>query len=146
MTLQDMHDSGVNQIPTSSPYTKMADIQISAKGIESLLKKLNPHKASGPDQLKPIVLQNLHKELAPILQVIFQRSIDQAKLSSKWKEANVSPIFKKGDKTDPANYRPISLTCVLCKVLEHMGLGARKPVFGGLRTTKAQTSLRIRAV
>ena len=146
MTLQDMHDSGVNQIPTSSPYTKMADIQISAKGIESLLKKVNPHKATGPDQLKPIVLQNLHKELAPILQVIFQRSIDQAKLSSKWKDANVSPIFKKGDKTDPANYRPISLTCVLCKVLEHMGLGARKPVFGGLRTTKAQTSLRIRAV
>ena len=84
------------------------------------MKKLNPHKASGPDQLKPIVLQNLHKELAPILKVIFQRSIDQATLSSIWKEANVSPIFKKGDKTDPGNYRPISLTCVLCKVLEHI--------------------------
>ena len=52
--------------------------------------------------------------------MIFQRSIDQAKLPSIWKEANVSPIFKKGDKTDSANYRPISLTCVLCKVLEHI--------------------------
>ena len=98
----------------------MPNIQISSKGIECLLKKLNPHKASGPDQLKPIVLQTLHKELAPILQIIFQRSIDQGKLPSIWKEANVSPIFKKGDKTDPANYRPISLTCVLCKVLEHI--------------------------
>ena len=62
MTLQGMHDSRVNQVPTSSPYTKMADIQIMTKGIDSLLKILNPHKASGPDQLKPTVLQALHKE------------------------------------------------------------------------------------
>ncbi|MCG8078525.1 MAG: reverse transcriptase family protein, partial [Candidatus Thiodiazotropha taylori] len=135
MTLQDLHDSGIKptfppgpypNIPANkkpfqpSPYPNMPDILISVKGIENLLKKLNPHKASGPDQLKPIVLQTLHKELAPILQVIFQRSINQGKLPSIWKEANVSPIFKKGDKSDPSNYRPISLTCVLCKVLEHI--------------------------
>ena len=51
---------------------------------------------------------------------MYQKSLDTGKLPSIWKEANVSPIFKKGDKTDPANYRPISLTCVLCKVLEHV--------------------------
>ena len=62
-----------------------------------------PHKASGTDQLKPIVLKTLRKELAPILHVIFQRSIDQGKLPSMWKEANLSPLFKKGDKTDPSN-------------------------------------------
>ena len=102
----------------------MPDIQISTKGIECLLKKLNPHKASGPDQLKPIVLQTLHKALTPILQVIFKRSIDQGKLPGIWKDANVTPIFKKGDITDPANYRPFHshvfyvFTCV--KVLEHI--------------------------
>ena len=74
----------------------------------------------GPDQFKPIVLQTLHAELAPILQVIFQKSLDSGKLPYIWKEANVSPIFKTRDKSDPANYRPISLTCVLCKVLEHI--------------------------
>ena len=52
--------------------------------------------------------------------MIFQRSLDQGKLPQIWKEANVSPIFKKGDRADPATYRPISLTCVLCKVLEHI--------------------------
>ena len=64
--------------------------------------------------------KTLHNELAPILQLIFQRSLDTGKLPHIWKEANVSPIFKKGEKSDPSNYRPISLTCVLCKVLEYI--------------------------
>ncbi|MEW8548673.1 MAG: reverse transcriptase family protein, partial [Candidatus Thiodiazotropha sp.] len=129
-TLQDLHDSDMNHpiesFPGSSPpfnpspHRSMPTITISTQGIEKLLKGLNPHKAAGPDKLKPIVLQTLHKELAPLLKIIFQRSLDSGKLPSIWKEAHVSPIFKKGDKTDPANYRPISLTCVLCKVLEHV--------------------------
>ena len=98
----------------------MPNIQVSAQGIEKLFKDLNPHKAAGPDKLKPIILQALHKELAPILQLIYQRSLDTERLPSIWKEANVSPIFKKGEKSDPASCRPISLTCVLCKVLEHV--------------------------
>ena len=98
----------------------MPDISIAAEGIDKLLVGLNPHKAAGPDKFKPIVLQTLHKELAPILQLIFQRSLDTGKLPDIWKEANVSPIFKKVEKSDPSNYRPISLTCVLCKVLEHI--------------------------
>ena len=91
----------------------MPDKSIAAEGIDKLLVGLNPHKAAGPDKFKPIVLQTLHKELAPILQLIFQRSLDTGKLPDIWKEANVSPIFKKGEKSDPSNYRPFSLTCVL---------------------------------
>ena len=98
----------------------MPDIQVSSNVTEKLLKGLNPHKAAGPDQLKPIVLQTHHEELAPVLKLMFQKSPDTGSLPSIWKKANVSPIFKNGDKTEPANYRPISLTCVLCKVLEHV--------------------------
>ena len=98
----------------------MPDISIAAEGIDKLLKGLSPQKAAGPDKFKPIVLQTSHKELAPILQLIFQRSIDTGKLPDILKEANVSPIYKKGDKSDPSDYRPISLTCVLCKILEHI--------------------------
>ena len=119
-SLQDLHDSGASPQFQPSPYPKMPDISIAAEGIDKLLVGLNPHKAAGPDKFKPIVLQTLHKELAPILQLIFQRSLDTGKLPDIWKEANVSPIFKKGEKSDPSNYRPISLTCVLCKVLEHI--------------------------
>ena len=50
-------------------------------------------------------------EIAPILTVIFQDSIDNVTVSHRWKEANVCATFKKGKKSDPANYRPISLTC-----------------------------------
>ena len=119
-SLQDLHDSGVNPPFQASPYPKMPDISITAECSDKLLVGLNPHKAAGPDKFKPIVLQTLHKELAPILQLISQRSLDTGKLPDIWKEANVSPIFKKGDIFDPSNYRPISLTCVLCKVLEHI--------------------------
>ena len=104
----------------------MPEIHVSQSGIEKLLKGLNPHKAAGPDKFKPIVLQTLHKELAPILQLIYQRSLDSGKLPSIWKEANVSPIFKKGDKSDPANYRPISLTCVLCMGSEKHGFREKR--------------------
>lgn len=88
----------------------MPDIQISMKGFEMLLKSLNPNEAAGSYLLKPIVLLTLNAKLAPILQ-IFQNSLDSVKLPHIWKEANVSPIFKMGDKADPAKYRHISLTC-----------------------------------
>ena len=98
----------------------MPEIQISVKGIEKLLKSLNPHKAAGPDQFKLVVLQTLlHAEFAPILQVIFQKSLDSGKLPYIWKEVNISPIFKKGEKSDPGKLSP-DITCVLCKVLEHI--------------------------
>ena len=125
MKLQDMADCG--GIPSealppgmqeSSPA--MEDFDISVAGILKLLKNLKPGKAAGPDRLKPILLKELREEIAPIIQVIFERSIKTGKLPSEWCRAQVSPIFKKGDKSSPANYRPISLTCILCKVLEHI--------------------------
>jgi len=49
---------------------------------------------------------------------VYQKSFDEGIVPSNWKEANVSPIFKKGKRTDAENYRPVSLTCVPCKVME----------------------------
>ena len=125
MKLHDAADSG--KIPSellppemqkSTPV--MEDFSISVAGILKLLKNLNPGKAAGPDRLKPILLKELCEEIAPIIQVIFERSIQTGKLPAEWCRAQVSPIFKKCDKTSAANYRPISLTCILCKVLEHI--------------------------
>ena len=70
--LHDLHDSGIDLPFQSSPYFKMPDINISDEGTDKLLLGLNPHKAAGLDKLKPIILQTLHQELSPILQLIFQ--------------------------------------------------------------------------
>ena len=59
-------------------------------------------------------------EVAPILTVIFNTSYDKGEVPLDWKTAFVHPIFKKGSKKLPLNYRPISLTCVCSKIFEHI--------------------------
>ena len=98
----------------------MESISVSLDGIVKLLKDLNPHKAAGPDQIKPLVLQRLRDDIAPILQVIFQRSLDTGRVLKDLSIAFVCPLFKMGDTILPSNYSPISLTSILCKVLEHI--------------------------
>ena len=125
MQIQDMTDNGTmchDAVPagvlSSSP--KMEEFSISINGILKLLQNLKPFKAAGPDRLKPLLLKELRDEIAPIIQIIFERSIQTGKLPADWSRAQVTPIFKKGNKSSAANYRPISLTCILCKVLEHI--------------------------
>ena len=55
-----------------------------------------------------------------MLKLLFERSLESGTVPSIWTSANFSPLFKKGDKSTAANYRPISLTCILCKVMEHL--------------------------
>ena len=98
----------------------MLEINISVNGIMKLLQCFKPDKVPGPDRIKPLLLQILCCEIAPTLQVIFSKSLQKGSLPSDWLKADVSPVFKKGDKTCPANYRLISLTCILCKRLEHI--------------------------
>lgn len=105
---------------SSSKYPVMPEILISTNGVLKLLSNLKPHKAAGPDNIKPLVLQTLRHQISPILSLLFQKSLDTGILPNIWTSANVVPLFKKGNKEDPANYRPISLTCILCKVLEHI--------------------------
>lgn len=62
----------------------------------------------------------LHLELAPILTSIFSQSISTGEIPEDWAAAWITPVFKKGPRSDPANYRPVSLTCISCKLLEHI--------------------------
>ena len=78
------------------------------------------HKAKGPDKIEAKLLRMAAAEISPAISLLFQASIKQGIIPAIWKRAFVSPIFKKGDKAAAANYRPISLTCILCKTLEHI--------------------------
>ncbi|XP_076461755.1 uncharacterized protein LOC143294209 [Babylonia areolata] len=87
---------------------------------EKLISNLKPGKAPGPDNISPRILKELANELAPTLTIIFQSSVNTGTLPADWKAAHVMPVFKKGEQYNPANYRPVSLTSVCCKVLEHI--------------------------
>ena len=125
MKVQDMIDEGLlnpESVPAGSlnPTPPMDEFNISVGAILKLLKKLYPGKAAGPDKLKLLLLRELAEEITPIIQILFERSLQTGKLPADWCHALVTLIFKKGDKSSAANYRPISLTCILCKVLEHI--------------------------
>ena len=98
----------------------MAELKIQPAGVRKLRSKLNSHKASGPDCIPIFILREAVEEMSPILSKIFQFSIDSGEVPSDWRSANIVPIFKKGDKHQASNYRPVSLTSVTCKILEHV--------------------------
>ena len=97
---------------------ELNNIVITEDTILKKLKKLKTNKSPGPDKIHPRVLHELASGLATPLKIIFSTSIRLQELPQEWKHANVSAIHKKGSKTKAQNYRPVSLTCVLCKVLE----------------------------
>ena len=86
----------------------------------SLNKKSKTDKSPGPDGLHPRVLRELSEVIAYPLKIILDKTFADGKLPTKWKTAEVRPIFKKGSKTDPGNYRPVSLTSFVCKVFESL--------------------------
>ena len=90
-------------IPDKGPssFHQMKDIDVQVNGIEKLLGNINPHKAKGPDEIHSRVLKECRKVIAPILTIIFQKSLISGKIPTDWKHANVCPVYKKGDKHDP---------------------------------------------
>jgi len=75
--------------------------------VVKLPHNLNPQKASGPDEVPARLLQSLAVEVAPALTLIFEQSIQTGKLPSQWKKAWITPVFKKGARAEPTNYRPV---------------------------------------
>ena len=86
--------------------------------VSNKLKGLEPNKACGADKLHPILLKNCAESFAVPIILIFRASLSTSQLLIQFRSANVTPLFKKGDKTLATNYRPVSLTSVLCKIME----------------------------
>ena len=99
---------------------KITNINITEKMVKDKLMKLKTNKSPGPDQIHPRVLHEIADAIIMPVTYIFCTSLRTKKLPQDWKNANVSAIYKKGKKSHPGNYRPVSLTAVLCKVMESL--------------------------
>ena len=101
-------------------YPSIGNLSITLNGVQKLLEKINISKAAGPDLIPGRMLA---PELAPIVYAIFTQSLDTGEIPRDWSLANIAPIFKKGNRVLAENYRPVSLTCITCKLFEHIVCG-----------------------
>ena len=100
--------------------------QISIAETRLIIDNIDTNKASGPDDISGRILKECSREISPSLTVLFNLSLTLRKMPENWKLANISPIFKKGDRENCCNYRPISLLCIVSKVLERAVLNQIK--------------------
>lgn len=114
--------SGDTNTPTFEPRTnkEMPTIVFTEDGIEKMILALDSSKSPGPDGVTARDLRLIAPVAAKYLCTIFSQSLMEGDIPDDWKNANISPIFKNGPKSDPRNYRPISLTSIPCKLMEHI--------------------------
>ena len=103
-------------LPTDHPV--LSDINITVREVSEQLSLLDTSKACGPDGIGPRLLKSIAPAIVDPMCRLFKASLDQRTVPSGWKQANVIPIHKKGDMSDPNNYRPVSLLNTIAKLLE----------------------------
>ena len=111
-------EGDIPTLPSKMIQFEMTIPEITPEDVKSKLIKLNPSKSCGPDNHHPRVLKETAEVIATPISIIYNESIQKHLVPTKWKESLISVLFKKGDKSLAGNYRPVSLTCILCKVLE----------------------------
>ena len=106
--------------PTLEEVTsaRIEDISITEEMIENMIGKLKVGKATGPDGIPARVIKETAREISVPLRIIFDSSFSRGEVPKDWRRANVVPIFKKGEKSNPGNYRPVSLTSIPGKIME----------------------------
>ena len=109
-----------SQLPPLGEKTsvKIKQLSITEAMILKEILVLNPNKSCGPDEISPLMLIHLAEFLAAPLALLMNKTLEEGTLPGDWRKAYVSPIFKKGARNIAENYRPISLTSVVCKLME----------------------------
>ncbi len=98
----------------------LESVVITEAEVRRHLKDVNVRKASGPDGISPHLLKVCTDELATPLALIYRQCLVSRVWPSQWKEARVTPVHKKKQRSEPNNYRPISLLSVVSKIFERI--------------------------
>ena len=117
-SLDDSHAD----LPTFTELTdKILDnIEITEEEIKDVIENLDPNKASGPDLISNRIIKNIARAIYKPLCIIFNCSLREGIFPDIWKLGNLVPLFKKGDRSIPTNYRPVSLLSNLGKIQERI--------------------------
>lgn len=100
----------------------ISDLEITVPVVKKILQKLNPSKSMGPDNINPKLLVSLadNENFISAVTGLFRKCFQSGSIPLQWKTANVIALHKKNSKTTASNYRPISLTCIICKAYEQI--------------------------
>ena len=89
-------------------------------GLRPFPATFNPPDTGGPDEIHSVIYKECAGSLAYPLSILYNQAYNSTALPNIWKAANVVPVHKSGDTKDVRNYRPISLTCIIMKILERL--------------------------
>ena len=115
-------DNGIlPDFPTRvKPDVKLDEIQFSAVKLHSVVRRMNGKMTCDFDGYSPYLIKQVTSALADPLSLIFNSLFSTENTLSSWRKAIITPIYKKGLSSDPANYRPVSLTSVFGKLMERV--------------------------
>ena len=98
--------------------TRLDSVEFSVSKIKAAIKKIKRNKSPGPDEIHARIIKEAVDEIAVPLKILFESSFERGQLPEDWGIACITAIFKQGKRSDPGNYRPVSLTCIICKLME----------------------------
>ena len=111
-------DNGI--LPPIQPLTdvELSEADFTQLAVRKAIMSLAPKLTRGPDQLPAFFYRQLCNPISFPLTLLFQKSLHEGVLPSVWRQAVVVPVFKKGSRAEPTNYRPIAKQCTALKVME----------------------------
>ena len=130
-TNENMQD--IPDVPTKKFDAVLKDVKISKDRIRKKILSLNIAKSPGPDRVHPKLLKELAEIILEPLEKMFNLNLQSSKMPEEWKIGEISAIFKKGNRRSPMNYRPVSLTSTVCKLLESL---VREEIISHMRSNK----------
>ena len=113
-------DNGHIPIVSTPPITNtcLSNVIFSPVLVKRAIHKLKAKSKGGPDGLLPIFIKTCSDQLSTPLAYGYSQCMEFSYLPLDWLRAYITPVFKKGDPSSPLNYRPIALTCTICKIME----------------------------
>jgi len=99
-------------------FNQLNSLLFTKEDIKEKVKNLKPNSAPGNDEITVKQIQVMSHLICKPLEIIFNKTIESGIVPLSWREANVTPIFKKGDKSIASKYRPVSLTSICGKLME----------------------------